>query len=137
LHRLYRKISSGISVFISRVKSINASGHKFGMAPLGVGWIIWRTVADLPQELIFNVDYLGGQMSTFALNFSRPAGQIIAQSFCHITTPPRVVSSTISKCEKFQPKFAVGTSQHTLLKNRIKALYISKSLITGEISKRG
>ena len=44
----------------------------------------------------------------------------------------RVVSSTISKCEKFQPKFAVGTSQHTLLKNRIKALYISKSLITGE-----
>ncbi|MGV8981535.1 hypothetical protein [Clostridium sp.] len=44
----------------------------------------------------------------------------------------RVVSSIISKCEKIQPKFAVGTSQHTLLKNRIKAMYISKSLITGE-----
>jgi hypothetical protein len=44
----------------------------------------------------------------------------------------RVVSSTISKCEKMQPKFAVGTSQHTLLENRIKAMYISKSLITGE-----
>ncbi|MBX4260304.1 glutamate decarboxylase [Clostridium estertheticum] len=66
---------------IERVKSINASGHKFGMAPLGVGWIIWRTVADLPKELIFNVDYLGGQMPTFALNFSRPAGQIIAQYY--------------------------------------------------------
>ncbi|MBU3101124.1 MULTISPECIES: glutamate decarboxylase [Clostridium] len=66
---------------IARVKSINASGHKFGMAPLGVGWIIWRTVADLPKELIFNVDYLGGQMPTFALNFSRPAGQIIAQYY--------------------------------------------------------
>ncbi|MPQ30612.1 glutamate decarboxylase [Clostridium estertheticum] len=66
---------------IDRVKSINASGHKFGMAPLGVGWIIWRTVADLPKELIFNVDYLGGQMPTFALNFSRPAGQIIAQYY--------------------------------------------------------
>ena len=66
---------------IERVKSINASGHKFGMAPLGVGWIIWRTVGDLPKDLIFNVDYLGGQMPTFALNFSRPAGQIISQYY--------------------------------------------------------
>ncbi|MDR3540270.1 MAG: glutamate decarboxylase [Desulfosporosinus sp.] len=66
---------------LPRVKSINASGHKFGMAPLGVGWVLWRTIADLPKELIFNVDYLGGQMPTFALNFSRPAGQIIAQYY--------------------------------------------------------
>lgn len=44
----------------------------------------------------------------------------------------RVVSSIISKCEKIQPKFAEGTSQHTLLKNRIKAMYISRSLINGE-----
>jgi hypothetical protein len=44
----------------------------------------------------------------------------------------RVVSSTINKCEKIQPKFAEGTSQHTLLKNRIKAMYISKSLLAGE-----
>lgn len=44
----------------------------------------------------------------------------------------RVVSSTISNCEKIQPKFNEGTSQNTLLKNRIKALYISKSLITEE-----
>lgn len=44
----------------------------------------------------------------------------------------QVVSSTIKNCEKMHPKFEEGTSQHTLLKNRIKALYISKSLITGE-----
>lgn len=44
----------------------------------------------------------------------------------------QVVSSTISKCEKMQPKFPEGTSQHTLLKNRIKAMYISKALITGD-----
>ena len=44
----------------------------------------------------------------------------------------RVVSSTISNCEKIQPKFAEGTSQHTLLKNRIKAMYISKLLIIDE-----
>jgi hypothetical protein len=44
----------------------------------------------------------------------------------------QIVSSTIGRCEKIQPKFVEGTSQHTLLKNRIKALYISKSLITDE-----
>ena len=49
----------------------------------------------------------------------------------------QIVSSSINRCEKAQPKFAEGTSQHTLLKNRIKALYISKSFITNEISKRG
>ena len=61
---------------LPRVKSINASGHKFGLAPLGVGWIVWRTKDDLPEELVFNVNYLGGNMPTFALNFSRPGGQI-------------------------------------------------------------
>ena len=44
----------------------------------------------------------------------------------------QVVSSAISNCEKIHPKFAEGTSQHTLLKNRIKAMYISKSLIIDE-----
>lgn len=66
---------------LPRVKSINASGHKFGLAPLGAGWIVWREAADLPEELIFNVNYLGGDMPTFALNFSRPGGQIIAQYY--------------------------------------------------------
>lgn len=48
----------------------------------------------------------------------------------------QVVSSTIDKCEKIHPKFAEGTSQYTLLKNRIKALYISKALIEdGNIGK--
>lgn len=66
---------------LPRVKSVNTSGHKFGLAPLGVGWIVWRTAADLPEELIFNVNYLGGNMPTFALNFSRPGGQVIAQYY--------------------------------------------------------
>ena len=66
---------------IDRVKSINASGHKFGLAPLGVGWIVWRSREDLPEELVFSVDYLGGNMPTFALNFSRPGGEIIAQYY--------------------------------------------------------
>ncbi|ELU1436589.1 glutamate decarboxylase [Providencia rettgeri] len=66
---------------LPRVKSINSSGHKFGLAPLGVGWVVWREAQDLPEELIFNVNYLGGNMPTFALNFSRPGGQIIAQYY--------------------------------------------------------
>ena len=66
---------------LPRVTSINASGHKFGLAPLGVGWVIWRDVAELPEELIFNVNYLGGNMPSLALNFSRPGGQVIAQYY--------------------------------------------------------
>lgn len=66
---------------IGRVRSINASGHKFGLAPLGVGWALWAAKEDLPEELIFHVDYLGGDMPTFALNFSRPGGEIIAQYY--------------------------------------------------------
>ncbi|HVN92347.1 MAG TPA: glutamate decarboxylase [Terracidiphilus sp.] len=66
---------------LPRVRSINASGHKFGLAPLGVGWALWREKHDLPEELIFDVNYLGGNMPTFALNFSRPGGEIICQYY--------------------------------------------------------
>lgn len=63
------------------VKSINTSGHKYGLVFPGVGWVIWRDWAELPKELIFNVNYLGGEMPTFALNFSRPGNQIVAQYY--------------------------------------------------------
>lgn len=66
---------------VKRVKSINSSGHKYGLAPLGVGWVVWRDAAELPEDLIFHVDYLGGDMPTFALNFSRPGGGVIAQYY--------------------------------------------------------
>jgi glutamate decarboxylase len=66
---------------VPRVRSINASGHKYGLVYPGVGWIIWRDREDLPDDLVFNVDYLGGQMPTFALNFSRPGAQVVAQYY--------------------------------------------------------
>ncbi len=66
---------------LPRVRSINASGHKFGLAPLGVGWALWREKHHLPEELIFDVNYLGGNMPTFALNFSRPGGEIVCQYY--------------------------------------------------------
>jgi len=66
---------------LPRVKSISASGHKFGLAPLGAGWVIFRDVAELPDDLIFHVNYLGGDMPVFQINFSRPAGQIVASYY--------------------------------------------------------
>jgi glutamate decarboxylase len=66
---------------VPRVQSINASGHKYGLVYPGVGWVIWRDAAALPKELIFDVNYLGGHMPTFALNFSRPGSEVVAQYF--------------------------------------------------------
>jgi glutamate decarboxylase len=66
---------------VPRVASINASGHKYGLVYPGVGWVVWRDSAALPEDLIFKVNYLGGEMPTFALNFSRPGGQVAAQYY--------------------------------------------------------
>ncbi len=66
---------------LPRVKSISSSGHKYGLAPLGVGWVVWRDESQLPKDLTFAVNYLGGSIPTFAINFSRPAGQIICQYY--------------------------------------------------------
>ena len=66
---------------LPRVASINTSGHKYGLVYPGVGWVLWRTREALPEELIFKVNYLGGDMPTFALNFSRPGAQVVAQYY--------------------------------------------------------
>ena len=66
---------------LPRVKSIDTSGHKYGLVFPGVGWVIWREASDLDTELIFNVDYLGGTMPTLAINFPRPASQVVAQYY--------------------------------------------------------
>jgi glutamate decarboxylase len=66
---------------LPRVQSINASGHKYGLVYPGVGWVVWRDPDALPDDLVFNVNYLGGNMPTFALNFSRPGNQVAAQYY--------------------------------------------------------
>jgi glutamate decarboxylase len=63
------------------VHSINTSGHKYGLVYPGLGWIVWRTADLLPDDLIFRVSYLGGDMPTFALNFSRPGAQVLLQYY--------------------------------------------------------
>jgi glutamate decarboxylase len=66
---------------LPRVVSIQASGHKFGLVYPGVGWVLWRDAEHLPEDLVFHVNYLGGDMPTFALNFSRPGAQVVLQYF--------------------------------------------------------
>jgi glutamate decarboxylase len=63
------------------VRSINASGHKYGLVFPGLGWVVWRDAAALPRELVFEVDYLGGTMPTVSLTFSRPGAHIAAQYY--------------------------------------------------------
>ncbi|MFG2194830.1 glutamate decarboxylase [Streptomyces sp. NPDC048639] len=66
---------------LPRVASINTSGHKYGLVYPGVGWALWRDAVALPEDLVFRVNYLGGDMPTFALNFSRPGAQVAAQYY--------------------------------------------------------
>ncbi|KAK4187257.1 glutamate decarboxylase [Podospora australis] len=66
---------------LPRVKSINASGHKYGLVTAGVGWIIWRDETYLPKDLIFELHYLGGVEQSYTLNFSRPGAQVIVQYY--------------------------------------------------------
>ncbi|KAI0882659.1 glutamate decarboxylase [Annulohypoxylon maeteangense] len=64
-----------------KVVSINVSGHKYGLVYPGVGWVVWRDAKYLPQELVFNINYLGADQSSFTLNFSKGASQVIGQYY--------------------------------------------------------
>ncbi len=66
---------------VDRVNSISTSGHKYGLVYPGVGWVVWRNKAVCPESLIFHVSYLGGDMPTLALNFSRPGAQVLLQYY--------------------------------------------------------
>jgi glutamate decarboxylase len=66
---------------LPRVVSINVSGHKYGLTYPGIGFVVWRAAEYLPEELVFRVNYLGGDMPTFTLNFSRPGNQVVGQYY--------------------------------------------------------
>ena len=66
---------------LPRVVSINVSGHKYGLTYPGVGFVVWRSAEYLPEDLVFRVNYLGGDMPTFTLNFSRPGNQVVGQYY--------------------------------------------------------
>ena len=66
---------------LPRVASINTSGHKYGLVYPGLGWVTWRDADALPEELVYRVNYLGSEIATFTLNFSRPAAPVAAQYY--------------------------------------------------------
>jgi len=66
---------------LPRVASINVSGHKYGLTYPGIGFVVWRNKNGLPADLVFRVNYLGGDMPTFTLNFSRPGNQVVGQYY--------------------------------------------------------
>jgi glutamate decarboxylase len=66
---------------LPRVVSINVSGHKYGLTYPGIGFVVWRSAEYLPEELVFRVNYLGGDMPTFTLNFSKGGNQVIGQYY--------------------------------------------------------
>ncbi|OTB08943.1 hypothetical protein M426DRAFT_129606 [Hypoxylon sp. CI-4A] len=66
---------------LQQVVSINVSGHKYGLVYPGVGWVVWRDAVFLPKELVFNINYLGADQSSFTLNFSKGASQVIGQYY--------------------------------------------------------
>ncbi|KAF4121674.1 glutamate decarboxylase [Geosmithia morbida] len=66
---------------LPKVVSINTSGHKYGLVYPGIGWVIWRSSEYLPKDLVFNINYLGADQSSFTLNFSKGASHVVAQYY--------------------------------------------------------
>ena len=63
------------------VLSISVSGHKFGLVYPGVGWVVWKDKQYLPEEMNFAVNYLGANIPSISINFSRPGNQVLAQYY--------------------------------------------------------
>ena len=96
---------------LPRVASINASGHKYGLVYPGVGWVVWRDEAALPDDLVFHVDYLGGDMPTFALNFSRPGAQVVAQYYCFLRLGREGYARVHQACRDVARHLATGVAE--------------------------
>ena len=96
---------------LKRVQSINASGHKYGLVYPGVGWAVWRDEAALPRELVFNVNYLGGNMPTFSLNFSRPGSEVVAQYFMFMSLGREGYTAMMQSLQEVAMHIADGVSK--------------------------
>jgi glutamate decarboxylase len=69
---------------LPRVRSINVSNHKFGLVYPGMGTVVFREASDLPEDLVFHINYLGGDMPNYSLNFSRPSNSVLLQYFAFL-----------------------------------------------------
>lgn len=85
---------------LQQVKSINVSGHKYGLVYPGIGWLIFRDESDIPEDIIFTVNYLGGKMPTYTLNFSRGSSMVVAQYYNFLRLGKSGYSKIMSNCVK-------------------------------------
>ncbi len=96
---------------IARVQSINASGHKYGLVYPGVGWAIWRDREALPRDLVFDVNYLGGHMPTFSLNFSRPGSEVVAQYFMFLALGRDGYAQMMRNLQQMAMRLSAGVAE--------------------------
>jgi glutamate decarboxylase len=93
---------------LARVRSINVSNHKFGLVYPGMGTVVFREEQDLPQELVFHINYLGGDMPNYSLNFSRPTNSVILQYFTFLRLGlegyREIVASVLSNAQALAAK---------------------------------
>jgi glutamate decarboxylase len=85
---------------LPQVKSINVSGHKYGLVYPGVGWLIFKNHTDLPEDLIFYVNYLGDDMPTYTLNFSRGSEMVVAQYYNLLRLGHSGYTNVMNNCMK-------------------------------------
>jgi glutamate decarboxylase len=96
---------------IERVHSISTSGHKYGLVYPGLGWVVWRERQWLPEDLIFYVSYLGGDMPTFALNFSRPGAQVVLQFYLFLRLGREGYAKVQQACQDVAVYLSSGISE--------------------------
>jgi glutamate decarboxylase len=95
---------------LPRVRSINVSNHKFGLVYPGMGTVVFRDRSDLPEELVFHINYLGGDMPNYSLNFSRPSGSVVLQYYNFLRLGhegyAEIVASTLANAQALARKLA-------------------------------
>ena len=96
---------------LPRVASINTSGHKYGLVYPGLGWVAWRDAAALPEELVYRVNYLGSEMATFTLNFSRSGAPVAAQYYQFLRLGRDGYTRVQRHCREVATKLALGVER--------------------------
>ena len=97
---------------LSAVRSINVSGHKFGLVYPGIGWLLFRDRSDLPDDLVFRVNYLGAEEETYTLNFSSNAAFVIAQYYNLLRLGKKGYRSVMENCRTNARFLAKELSAH-------------------------
>jgi glutamate decarboxylase len=103
---------------LEQVRSINVSGHKYGLVYPGLGWLVFREPSDLPEDLVFYENYLGKRDATFTLNFSTGAAMVLAQYYNFIRygfEGYRTVMSTMQQNAQLLARAIVGTGNFVLV----------------------